>query len=46
MILKHLWTTAHWIGRLPETGLNFLPDDAIENIVVVCEKIEEDLVGC
>lgn len=44
MILKHLWTTAHWIGRLPETGLNFLPDDAIENIVTVCEQIEADLV--
>lgn len=42
MILKHLWTTAHWIGRLPETGAYFLPDEYLENMVPFCEKIETD----
>jgi Ser/Thr protein kinase RdoA (MazF antagonist) len=42
MILKHLWTTAHWIGRLPETGAYFLSDQSLENLVPFCEKIESE----
>ncbi|MDY6945534.1 MAG: phosphotransferase [Pseudomonadota bacterium] len=40
MILRHLWTAAHTIGRLPETGAYFLSEEDIENLVPFCEAIE------
>ena len=44
IILKQLWTTAHFIGRLPETGAYFLSDDYLENMVPFCERIEAELI--
>ena len=40
MILRHFWTTAHWIGLSPEHGVNFPPEDFMEDLVPFCEKIE------
>jgi Ser/Thr protein kinase RdoA (MazF antagonist) len=40
MILRHLWTTAHFINRGPETGALFLPDEDLEKMVPFCEAIE------
>jgi Ser/Thr protein kinase RdoA (MazF antagonist) len=43
MILKHLWTTAFFIERAPETGTNFLADEDLEMVVPYCERIEAEL---
>ena len=43
MILKHLWTTAFFIERAPETGTNFLSDEDLEEMIPLCERIEIDL---
>ena len=43
MILKHLWTTAFFIERAPETGTNFLADEDLELMVPYCERIEAEL---
>jgi len=40
MVLRHLWTTAHFVGRLPETGAYFLSDDDLENLVPICDQLE------
>jgi Ser/Thr protein kinase RdoA (MazF antagonist) len=40
MILRHLWTAAFFVGRLPETGAYFLSDDDLENLVPFCETLE------
>jgi Ser/Thr protein kinase RdoA (MazF antagonist) len=44
MILKHLWTTAHFISRSSETGTNFLSDEQLECLVPFCEGIEAEIV--
>jgi Ser/Thr protein kinase RdoA (MazF antagonist) len=46
MILRHLWNTAHFVGRLPETGAYFLSEEDIENLVPFCETIEADFAAC
>jgi Ser/Thr protein kinase RdoA (MazF antagonist) len=43
VILKHLWTTSIFISRGPETGENFLPDEDLECLIPVCEKIAADM---
>jgi Ser/Thr protein kinase RdoA (MazF antagonist) len=43
MILKHLWTTAFFIERAPETGTNFLSDEDLEAVVPYCERIEAEM---
>lgn len=43
MILKHLWTTAFFIERSPETGTNFLSDEELEEMVPICERIGMDM---
>lgn len=40
MILRHLWTAAFFVGRLPETGAYFLSDDDLENLVPFCKELE------
>jgi Ser/Thr protein kinase RdoA (MazF antagonist) len=43
VILKHLWTTAIFISRGPETGENFLPDEELESLIPTCEKIAAEM---
>lgn len=45
MLLKHLWTTAFFIERAPETGTNFLSDEELEDLVPSCERIEAEAGG-
>jgi Ser/Thr protein kinase RdoA (MazF antagonist) len=46
MILKHLWTMAHFVRRAPETGASFLSEEDLESIVPFCASIEaEDTAG-
>lgn len=40
MILRHIWTAAFFVGRLPETGAYFLSDDDLENLVPFCRTLE------
>jgi len=42
MILKHLWTTAHFMALAPETGLSFVPDEQLEGLAPYCESIEAE----
>lgn len=41
MILRHIWTAAFFVGRLPETGAYFLSDDDLENLVPFCKQLED-----
>lgn len=40
MILRHIWTAAFFVQRLPETGAYFLSDDDLEKLVPFCEQLE------
>jgi Ser/Thr protein kinase RdoA (MazF antagonist) len=43
IILRHLWTTAHWLEMCKEQGATLLPEGFLDEVVPFCERVESEL---